>query len=112
MKKYVDSCRTLEILKQDSGLLPKPTESWNTFEPQIGDLAYISEEKAEYEFDGADWIKKEVSSQKEAIEARKKELETRIAAIKEKKEQRKAQILAKRAQVMSLRKQNKKSVEE
>ena len=99
MKKYVDSCRTLEILKQDSGLLPKPTESWNTFEPQIGDLAYVNEEKADYEFDGADWIKKD------AIEARKKELENRIAAIKEKQEQRKAQTLA-------LRKQNKKSVEE
>lgn len=105
MKKYIDICKTLQILKQDSGLFPKPTESWNTFEPQLGDLAYISEEKAEYEFDGTDWIKKEVPSQKEAIEARKKELENRIAAIKEKQEQRKAQTLA-------LRKQNKKSVEE
>jgi hypothetical protein len=64
MKKYVDSCRTLEILKQDSGLLPKPTEAWNTFEPQIGDLAYVSETNSEYEFNGVDWIKKEGSSLK------------------------------------------------
>ena len=58
-KKYVDSCRTLTILKQDSGLLPPPKESWNTFTPQLGDIAYVSNEHAEYEFNGEEWIKKE-----------------------------------------------------
>ena len=58
MKNYVDCCRTLEILKQDSGLLPKPTESWNTFTPHIGDIAFVGEDKSEYEFNGTEWIKK------------------------------------------------------
>lgn len=58
MKNYIDCCLTLEILKQDSGLLPKPTESWNTFTPQIGDIAFVDEDKSEYEFNGTKWIKK------------------------------------------------------
>jgi hypothetical protein len=54
MKNYVDSARTLEILKQDSGLLPKPTENWKTFTPQIGDIAYVNADNSEYEFNGTD----------------------------------------------------------
>lgn len=69
VEKYIDSCRTLEILKQDSGLLPKPTETWNTFEPKVGDLAYVDENRSEYEFDGTDWIKKEVPSWKEEAQS-------------------------------------------
>ena len=57
MKNYVDSCRTLEILKQDSGLLPKPTESWKTFIPKIGDIAHVDENNSDYEFNGTNWIK-------------------------------------------------------
>ena len=54
---YVDSARTLEILKQDSGLLPKPNENWNTFTPVEGDLAHVDEDNSDYKFDGAEWIK-------------------------------------------------------
>lgn len=62
MKKYIDLCKTLEILRQDSGLLPKPTETWKTFTPQLGDIAYVNADNSEYEFNGSDWIKKEISS--------------------------------------------------
>ena len=54
---YVDSCLTLEILMQDSGLLPKPREDWNTFVPQVGDIAHVDEDDSDYEFDGESWIK-------------------------------------------------------
>ena len=57
MNNFVDSCLTLEILKQDSGLLPKPNESWNTFVPAIGDIAHVDEDNSDYQFDGKDWIK-------------------------------------------------------
>lgn len=57
MKPYVDSCRTLEILKQDSGLLPKPVPSWKTFEPKKGDLAHVDQDDSDYEFNGSDWVK-------------------------------------------------------
>jgi hypothetical protein len=56
MKEYADSCRTLGILKQDSGLLPKPQPTWNTFVPRKGDLAHVDEEDADYEFDGVEWV--------------------------------------------------------
>ena len=56
-KKYIDSCRTLEILKQDSGLLPPPKEKWNTFTPREGDIAYVYNEHAEYKFNGVEWVK-------------------------------------------------------
>lgn len=59
MKKYIDSCRTYEILLQDSGLLPKPTETWKTFVPEVGMLAYVDENESEYMFDGTNWIKVE-----------------------------------------------------
>ena len=55
--KYVDSCLTLKILKQDSGLLPKPTEDWNTFEPVKGAIAYVNENDSEYKFNGTKWVK-------------------------------------------------------
>ena len=55
----VDSARTLEILKQDSGLLPKPKEDWNTFEPQENDVAYVSEEEKYYVFKNGNWEVKE-----------------------------------------------------
>lgn len=54
MNKYVDSCRTLEILKQDSGLLPKPKENWNTFVPKEDDLALANGK--EYIFKGGEWV--------------------------------------------------------
>ena len=53
-KKYVDHARTLEILRQDSGVLPKPKANWNTFVPNYNDLA-IADGK-EYRFDGLDWV--------------------------------------------------------
>ena len=65
MKNYVDSCLTLEILKQDSGLLPKPRPDWNTFVPQKDDVAYVDEDGSEYEFDGKDWIKLEADKRGE-----------------------------------------------
>lgn len=58
MDKYVDSASSLEILKQDSGLLPKPNENWNTFTPQLGDVARVDEDNSDYEFNGTEWIKK------------------------------------------------------
>lgn len=59
MKKYVDSCLNLEILKQDSGLLPKPKEDWNTFTPKDGDIAFVDKDNSEYRFNGVEWIKLE-----------------------------------------------------
>lgn len=58
-KEYVDSCRTFEILLQDSGLLPKPKEDWNVFEPKEGDIAHVDEDVSDYRFDGSEWIKTE-----------------------------------------------------
>jgi hypothetical protein len=60
MKNYVDSARTLEILKQDSGLLPKPKENWNTFEPKDGDLALANNK--EYIFKDNNWVEVEEES--------------------------------------------------
>ena len=56
MIKYVDSCRTLEILKQDSGLLPKPRPDWNTFVPQEGDVAHVDEDDKDYIFKNGEWV--------------------------------------------------------
>lgn len=57
MKEYIDSCLTYEILLQDSGLLPKPREDWNVFEPKKGDIAHVDEDDSDYEFDGKEWAK-------------------------------------------------------
>lgn len=57
MYSIVDSCRTLEILKQDSGLLPKPTPSWNVFEPKEGDIAHVDEDNSYYKFNNGVWVK-------------------------------------------------------
>lgn len=56
MLNYVDSCITLEVLYQDSGLLPKPTEDWSTFVPQLGDIAHVDEDDLDYGFNGTTWI--------------------------------------------------------
>jgi len=56
---YVDSARTLEILKQDSGLLPKPSENWNTFEPKEGDYAHVDEGNQDYQFVNGGWVEVE-----------------------------------------------------
>ena len=56
---YVDSCLTYEILLQDSGLLPKPREDWNTFVPETGMVAHVDADNSDYEFDGNAWIKVE-----------------------------------------------------
>ena len=48
--KYVDSCRTYEILLQDTGFLPKPKKDWNTFNPNELDIAYVNENDKEYVF--------------------------------------------------------------
>lgn len=60
MIKLIDSCLTLDILKQDSGLLPKPKENWNTFEPQVGMIAYVDKDEAFYQFDGTDWVQVDI----------------------------------------------------
>lgn len=57
MIKYVESCRTLEILKQDSGLLEKPTDTWNTFIPKVDDIAHVDEDNSDYRFNGVEWVK-------------------------------------------------------
>lgn len=59
MINYVDSCLTLEILKQDSGLLPKPKPDWNTFVPVEGDIAHVDEDDSDYVFNGTEWVKRE-----------------------------------------------------
>ena len=56
MIEYIDSCLTLEILKQDSGLLPKPKPNWNTFIPQKGMIAHVDQDDSDYVFDGLDWV--------------------------------------------------------
>ena len=60
MLEYVDSCRTLEILKQDSGLLPKPREDWNVFVPKKGDVARVDADNCAYGFNGTEWIRCEI----------------------------------------------------
>jgi hypothetical protein len=55
MEKVVDYAYSLEYLKMDSGLLPKPNDQWNTFVPKKGDVAYVLEDR--YVFDGVDWTK-------------------------------------------------------
>ena len=62
---YVDSCRTYEILLQDSGLLPKPQEDWNVFEPKEGDMAHVDEDDSDYCFDGEKWVKVEEECEEE-----------------------------------------------
>ncbi len=59
MINYVDSCLTLEILKQDSGLLPKPKPEWNVFVPVQGMIAHVDEDNSDYEFNGTEWVKLE-----------------------------------------------------
>ena len=59
MIQYIDSCRTLTILLQDSGLLPKPKEDWNTFTPEEGMIAHVDEDNSDYVFNGTEWIKLE-----------------------------------------------------
>lgn len=54
---YVDSCTTYTVLLQDSGLLPKPKEDWNTFVPQKGMVAHVDEDDSNYVFDGTKWVK-------------------------------------------------------
>lgn len=56
---YVDSCRTLEILKQDSGLLSKPKEDWNVFTPKKGDIAHVDEDDSVHGWNGSKWVKLE-----------------------------------------------------
>lgn len=57
MRDYIDSCRTYEILLQDSGLLPKPKDDWNTFIPEKGMIAHVDEDNSDYEFNGTEWVK-------------------------------------------------------
>jgi hypothetical protein len=57
MKEYVDSCLTLEILRQDSGLAPKPSLEWNVFIPKEGDLAHVDEDDSDYLFVNGDWVR-------------------------------------------------------
>lgn len=59
MKNYVDSCKTYEILLQDSGLLPKPKDNWNVFVPEQGMIAHVDEDNSDYEFNGTEWVKVE-----------------------------------------------------
>lgn len=63
--KYVDICSTLEVLNQDSGLLPKPKENWNTFEPHKNMVAYVVEDNSEYRFSGTQWKKIEKKEDEE-----------------------------------------------
>lgn len=56
MRKYVDYASTLEVLKMDSGLLPKPNPSWNVFVPKEGDFAHVDEDNKDYEFNGSEWV--------------------------------------------------------
>ena len=59
MKNYVDSCKTYEILLQDSGLLPKPKDNWNVFVPEQGMIAHVDEDNSDYVFNGTEWVKVE-----------------------------------------------------
>lgn len=63
--KYVDSCRTFTILLQDSGLLPKPRENWNTFMPQEKDVAFVDETRKEFVYHNGYWqeLTKELEKQ-------------------------------------------------
>lgn len=55
MRQYVDSCRTFAILLQDSGLVPKPREDWNTFEPKENDIAHVDENNKDYIYKNGQW---------------------------------------------------------
>jgi hypothetical protein len=61
-REYVDSCRTYEILLQDSGLLPPPQEDWNSFIPEEGMIAHVDEDNIDYRFNGTEWEKMEVEN--------------------------------------------------
>ena len=56
MRVYVDRASTLEILKMDSGLLPKPNPLWNVFVPKDGDFAHVDEDDNDYQFNGVEWV--------------------------------------------------------
>lgn len=68
MIKIIDSCRTLEVLNQDSGLLPKPRPDWNTFEPKKGMIAHVDEDNSFYQFNGQNWIKVDITLEDELRE--------------------------------------------
>lgn len=55
MREYKDSCRTYIILLQDSGLLPKPKEDWNTFTPKELDVAWVDENQKEFVYHNGYW---------------------------------------------------------
>lgn len=59
MRQYVDSCLTYEILLQDSGLAPKPSDDWITFEPREGDYAHVDENDLDYVFHDGQWTETE-----------------------------------------------------
>lgn len=54
-RNYVDSCRTYTILLQDSGMLPKPKENWNTFVPKEKDVAYVLEQRKNFVYHNGYW---------------------------------------------------------
>jgi len=63
MRTYVDHARTLEILKQDSGLLDKPRGDWNVFEPKEGDYANAAGQ--DYIFQGGEWVETDPEPEEE-----------------------------------------------
>ena len=56
MKNYKHSVSTMEVLLWESELQPKPAEHLITMPAQEGDLAWVSDEEKEYEFNGNAWI--------------------------------------------------------
>jgi hypothetical protein len=51
----VDHCLTLQILRWDSGIESSPISPWNTFVPEHGMIAYVTENDSYYMFTGNEW---------------------------------------------------------
>ena len=58
MKNYKHSVSTMEVLLWESEQTSKPAEHLITMPAVEGDLAWVSDESKEYEFNGTEWIKK------------------------------------------------------
>ena len=57
MTDYKYNCSTLEYLRLESGLIPVPDDSVDTYivvQPETGDIGLVEFNK-EYRFNGSDW---------------------------------------------------------
>jgi hypothetical protein len=55
-KEYKYSCSTIEVLLWESELEPKPNPGLVSFPAVEGDLAFVGDEKKEFEFKNGQWV--------------------------------------------------------